>query len=154
MHARRTRWQAALPLALLLAASSMPVAAATKTIDLDAQSTNGAESKCDLNVLQTFPVQIENVVTNKAVGDAFNFSWPSAGPGGFSSASAPGTLTGRRCSVGLDHEPDGLRLHRHELRQRRLLPEDRRPRSGRGHLHGRVRGRRRGLDGGEGSDRG
>ena len=72
----------------------MPVAAATKTIDLDAQSTNGAESKCDLNVLQTFPVQIENVVTNKAVGDAFNFSWPSAGPGGFSSASAPGTLTG------------------------------------------------------------
>jgi len=94
MHARRSRWQAVLPLALLLAASSMPVAAATKTIDLDAQSTNGAESKCDLNVLQTFPVQIENVVTNKAVGDAFNFSWPSAGPGGFSSASAPGTLTG------------------------------------------------------------
>ena len=94
MLALRTRWQAALSLILLFAASSIPVAAATKTIDLDAQTTNGAESKCDLNVLQTFPVQVENVITNKAVGDAFNFNWPSAGPGGFSSASAPGTLTG------------------------------------------------------------
>src|SRR5262245_29038860 len=50
MHVQRTLWQAAVPLALLLAAASLPVAAATKTIDLDAQATNGAESKCDLNV--------------------------------------------------------------------------------------------------------
>src|SRR6185503_5793523 len=43
MLALRTRWQAALSLILLFAASSIPVAAATKTIDLDAQTTNGAE---------------------------------------------------------------------------------------------------------------
>jgi hypothetical protein len=78
----------------LLLLSSLPAAAATKTIDLDAQAANGAESKCDLNVLQTFPVMVENVITNRAVGDAFNFSWPSAGPGGFSSAAAPGTSGG------------------------------------------------------------
>ncbi|HET9300334.1 MAG TPA: hypothetical protein VFO11_10340, partial [Candidatus Polarisedimenticolaceae bacterium] len=94
MHAQRTRWQAALPLVLLLAASSLPVAAATKAIDLDAQTANGAESKIDLNVLQTFPVQIENVVTNKALGDIFTFGWPSAGLGGFSSSLNAGTLSG------------------------------------------------------------
>jgi len=95
MHAPRNRWQAAIPLALLLlAASSVPVAAATQNIDLDAQSANGAESKIDLNVLQTFPVQIENVVTNKTLGDIFTFGWPSAGLGGFSSSLAPGTLGG------------------------------------------------------------
>ena len=94
MHAQRTRWQAALPLFLLLAVSSLPVIAATKNIDLDAQSANGAESKVDLNVLQTFPVQIENVVTNKTLGDIFTFGWPSAGLGGFSSSLAPGTATG------------------------------------------------------------
>ena len=68
--------------------------AATKTVDLDAQPTNGAESKCDLNVLSTFPVRIENVVTNKAVDQAFEFTWKSAGPGGFTSSLAPGTVGG------------------------------------------------------------
>ncbi len=68
--------------------------AATKQIDLDGQSANGAESKCDLNVLSTFPVQIENVITNKALGDVFNFAWPSAGPGGFTSSVAAGTSGG------------------------------------------------------------
>jgi hypothetical protein len=76
----------------LLATTAVP--AATKTIDLDGQSGNGAESKCDLNVLSTFPVKVENIVTNKAVGNAFDFRWPSAGPGGFTSSAAPGSSGG------------------------------------------------------------
>ena len=63
-------------------------------MDLDGDASNGAESQCDLNVLQTFPVQIETKVTNKAVGDAYNFQWPSAGPGGFSSSVTPGSTGG------------------------------------------------------------
>ncbi len=74
---------------------SGPVAlAATKTIDLDGNAANAAESQCDLNVLQTFPVQIENKVTNRAVGDAFTFAWPSSGPGGFTTSLAPGSAGG------------------------------------------------------------
>jgi hypothetical protein len=80
--------------ALIVCVSSSVVSAATKTVDLDAQPTNGAESKCDLNVLSSFPVTIENVVTNKAVGDAFQFTWASAGPGGFTSAVTSGTTGG------------------------------------------------------------
>ena len=68
--------------------------AATKPVDLDAQAANGAESACELNVLQTFPVMIENRVTNRAAGDAFSFSWPSAGPGGFTSSVTAGTTGG------------------------------------------------------------
>jgi len=80
--------------ALVVSLSPLAVRAATKTVDLDAQTANGAESKCDLNVLSTFPVQIENVVTNKAVGDAFEFTWASAGPGGFRSSVTSGTAGG------------------------------------------------------------
>jgi len=68
--------------------------AASKSVDLDAQPANGNESRCDLNVLSTFPVKVENVVTNKAIGDAFDFKWPSAGPGGFTSSAAAGTSGG------------------------------------------------------------
>ena len=68
--------------------------AATKTLDLDANPANGAESQCDLNVLQTFPVMVENRVTNKSGGDAFGFVWPSAGPGGFTSSVTAGTPGG------------------------------------------------------------
>jgi len=71
-----------------------PAHAATKTVDLDGNPANGAESQCDLNVLQTFPVMIENKVTNKSGGDAFGFSWPSAGPGGFTSSVTAGTTGG------------------------------------------------------------
>jgi hypothetical protein len=67
---------------------------ATKTVDLDGNPANGAESQCDLNVLQTFPVQVENRVTNKSGGDSFGFSWPSAGPGGFTSSITAGTPGG------------------------------------------------------------
>src|SRR5262245_36887013 len=77
--------------ALVVSLSSLTAFAVTKTVDLDAQTANGAESKCDLNVLSSFPVQIENVVTNKAVGDSFIFNWLSAGPGGFNSSVTPGT---------------------------------------------------------------
>ncbi len=76
---------------LLLAPPALPAA---KTVDLDKQPANGEESRCELNVLQTFPVKIENKVTNKAVGDAFSFSWRSAGPGGFASTVAPGSPDG------------------------------------------------------------
>src|SRR4029077_10552697 len=68
--------------------------AATKNVDLDGNAANGAESQCELNVLQTFPVMIENRVTNKSAGDAYSFSWPSAGPGGFTSSVTAGTAGG------------------------------------------------------------
>lgn len=68
--------------------------AATKNLDLDGNPANGAESQCDLNVLQTFPVMVENRITNRSGGDAFSFAWPSAGPGGFISSITPGTTGG------------------------------------------------------------
>ncbi len=80
--------------AFLAAGCSAPALAATKPVDLDGQAANGAESKVDLNVLSTFPVKIESVVTNSALGDAFTFSWPSAGPGGFTSSVTAGTAGG------------------------------------------------------------
>jgi hypothetical protein len=70
------------------------VHSATKTMDLDGNAANGAESQCDLNVLQTYPVQVENKITNRAVGDIYTFSWPSAGPGGFRSSVTAGTTGG------------------------------------------------------------
>jgi hypothetical protein len=76
---------------LMLAAGAR---AATTPVDLDANAANGAESQCDLNVLQTFPVMIEDKVTNRTNGDAFNFAWASAGPGGFSSSVPAGTTGG------------------------------------------------------------
>lgn len=66
--------------------------AASKAIDLDANGT--AESTVALNVLTTSPAKIENVVTNKAVGYTFGFSWYNAGPGGFKGTLGAGTATG------------------------------------------------------------
>jgi hypothetical protein len=74
--------------------ASLEARGVTKTVDLDGNAANGAESQCDLNVLQTFPVMIEAKVTNKSGGDAFTFSWPSAGPGGFTSSVPAGTAGG------------------------------------------------------------
>src|SRR5262245_43768809 len=85
---------AALAFAGSLAMLSAAALASTQNVDLDGQSSNGSESKVDLNVLSSFPVKIENVVTNKAVGFSFDFSWLSAGPGGFSSSCALGTAAG------------------------------------------------------------
>ena len=81
-------------LCLAVLVTSGPALAATKTLDLDGNAANGAESQCDLNVLQTFPVQVENKVTNRTGGDAYTFVWPSAGPGGFTSSLTPGTTGG------------------------------------------------------------
>src|SRR5262245_45896192 len=74
--------------------ASLEGRAATKSVDLDGNAANGAESQCDLNVLQTFPVQIENKVTNRAAGYGFTFAWLSAGPAGFTSSIPAGTTSG------------------------------------------------------------
>lgn len=66
--------------------------AATKSVDLDGNGT--AESSVALNVLATFPAKIENVVTNKSVGNAFTFNYVSAGPGGFKGSVGAGTTAG------------------------------------------------------------
>ena len=79
---------------LMTLLTSVGAHAASKAVDLDGNPANGAESQCDLNVLQTFPVMIENKVTNKSGGDAFSFTWPSAGPGGFTSSVTAGTAGG------------------------------------------------------------
>ncbi|HKQ60348.1 MAG TPA: hypothetical protein VJS92_03625 [Candidatus Polarisedimenticolaceae bacterium] len=81
-------------LAAVLAAGVPQVQGAGKTVDLDGRTANGQESRVDLTVLTTFPVKIENKITNKAIGDAFTFTWASAGPGGFSSSLVAGTTAG------------------------------------------------------------
>jgi hypothetical protein len=48
----------------------------------------------DLNVLQTAPPRLESKVTNRTNGDAFSFSWKSAGRGGFTSSTPAGRTTG------------------------------------------------------------
>jgi len=88
---RRSLFVGALAASLLASGGAL---AATKTLDLDGNPANGAESQCDLNVLQTFPVMVENRITNRSGGDAFSFAWPSAGPGGFISSITPGTTGG------------------------------------------------------------
>ncbi len=90
----RIRFSLFFGLFLVALLTSLGARAATKAVDLDGDPANGAESQCELNVLQTFPVMIENRVTNKSGGDAFGFSWPSAGPGGFTSSITPGTVGG------------------------------------------------------------
>src|SRR5213593_2396809 len=66
--------------------------AASVNVDLNADGT--AESPVSLTVVSTFPTKIQNKITNKAIGQAFTFLWPSAGPGGFTSQLAPGSSTG------------------------------------------------------------
>ena len=80
--------------AMVAAFGGLAVFAATKAVDLDGKTTNGAESSCSLTVLTTFPAKVESKITNKAVGDSFSFVWPSAALGGFSGTLAPGTATG------------------------------------------------------------
>jgi len=93
---RVTRFRLSVGLLALALTLFSPIGlhAASKAVDLDGNAANGAESQCDLNVLQTFPVMIENRVTNKSGGNAFAFSWPSAGPGGFTSSVTAGTTGG------------------------------------------------------------
>ena len=61
-------------------------------MDLDKNGSN--ESIVDLTVISSYPAKVRNKITNKAVGKTFTFSWPSAGPGGFTSSLAAGSSTG------------------------------------------------------------
>lgn len=79
--------------AVVMAAAPF-VMAAGKNVDLDGNAGNGDESRVNLRILQTFPPKVVNKVKNKAVGDAFTFSWFSAGPGGFTTETPVGTPTG------------------------------------------------------------
>src|SRR5262249_3581852 len=62
--------------------------------DVHLTATTPAEATGSLTVVTTSPVKVQDKATNKAVGQAFRFSWPSAGPGGFSSSLAPGSTAG------------------------------------------------------------
>ncbi len=81
-------------LAIAAAFGAIAAWAASKSVDLDGKTANGAESSVTLTILRTYPAKIENKITNKAIGDAFTFSYLSAGPGGFSSSVPAGTSTG------------------------------------------------------------
>ncbi|HEV8375604.1 MAG TPA: hypothetical protein VGR38_05140 [Candidatus Polarisedimenticolia bacterium] len=95
MQERRNSIHAIILLAVAIAIlGGFAAWAASKSVDLDGKSTNGAESSVSLTVLSTFPAKIENKVTNKAIGDTFSFNWLSAGPGGFASSLGAGTSTG------------------------------------------------------------
>ena len=84
----------------LVAAIALPAAplglAAEKDIDLDSNPLTGQESSVETNVLQSFPVEIENVITNNSPGTAFTFRWPGAGPGGFDSVLTIGPDVGTK----------------------------------------------------------
>jgi hypothetical protein len=79
-------------LAVIVTLGGLIVRAATKAVDLDGNGT--AESSVTLNVLSTYPAKIENVVTNKSVGNTFTFKWANAGPGSWNGTLAAGTSTG------------------------------------------------------------
>lgn len=66
--------------------------AASKKVDLDNNGSN--ESIVDLTIVSSYPAKVKNKITNKAVGKTFSFSWPSAGPGGFTSSLGTGTSAG------------------------------------------------------------
>ena len=70
--------------------------AADQKIDLDGNPINGQESMVETNLLQTFPVRVENVVHNNTWGIPFSFDWPGAGPGGFDSILTVGPDVGTK----------------------------------------------------------
>ena len=84
----------------LIAAITVPLAplgfTAEQKIDLDGNPLNGKESTVQTNVLQSFPVQVENIIFNNAMGSGFSFEWPGAGPGGFSSFITDGPDVGTK----------------------------------------------------------
>src|SRR5712691_5098637 len=73
-----------LALTAFLVGAVLPARGASKSVDLNADGT--AESTVALSVISTSPVKIQNKITNRDIGQAFTFRWPSAGPGGFSSS--------------------------------------------------------------------
>ena len=76
----------------------MPIAplvqGAAQEIDLDGNPANGPESTVETRVLSTFPVEVENVITNNVAGAGFDFKWDGGGPGGFRSFVPPGPDVG------------------------------------------------------------
>jgi len=86
-----------LGLALAITIPLVPFSVAIEQrIDLDGNPLNGAESTVETNVLQSFPVQIENVLHNNAPGFGFSFDWPGAGPGGFDAILTAGPDVGTK----------------------------------------------------------
>lgn len=81
---------------VLFCAAAVVALAATAKLDLDGNPANGAESTVETNVLQSYPVVVENVVFNNALGMAFSFDWPGAGPGGFGSILTTGPDVGTK----------------------------------------------------------
>jgi len=80
---------------LVIAVAMPPLAwGSEQSIDLDGDPANGAESRVETRVLSTFPVQVENVITNNASGQSFSFKWDGAGPGGFDSEVVTGPDVG------------------------------------------------------------
>ncbi len=73
-----------------------PAGTAEQQIDLDGNPLNGNESKVQTNVLQTFPVEVENIIFNNAVGAGFSIDWGGAGPGGLMSTVAGGPDVGTK----------------------------------------------------------
>ena len=108
----RIRFSLFVGLFLVALFASLGAHAASKAVDLDGEAANGAESQCSLNIINTSPVTFESKVTNKSGGDAFGFSWPSAGPGGFTSSVTAGTTggVGARCLFLTGHAPTHLRM--------------------------------------------
>ena len=98
----RNRWTSRLrsfPVYALVAALLLPAVpsrAAEQAVDLDGNPLNGAESRVETRVLQTYPVKIENVIYNNAAGQSFLFDWDGAGPGGFASFVVPGPNVGTK----------------------------------------------------------
>ncbi len=84
----------------LIAVLAMPLAppagTAEQRIDLDGNPLNGKESTVQTNVLQSFPVEVENIIFNNAGGAGFTFEWPGAGPGGFQSLLTSGPDVGTK----------------------------------------------------------
>ena len=88
--------------------------AATKSVDLDGRP--GAESAVDLNVLQTFPPRIENKVTNRTLG-RLPVQLEVRRSRRVHVQRAFGKRQRRGGDLGVDHQPDGLCLHRQCLRE-------------------------------------
>jgi hypothetical protein len=98
---RKSRLRSGVTRAFVLAlAITIPLVpfsiAIEQRIDLDGNPLNGNESTVETNVLQSFPVQIENVIFNNATGSEYSFSWPGAGPGGFDAILTAGPGVGTK----------------------------------------------------------
>ena len=57
------------------------VQGAEQKIDLDGNPANGAESTVKTVVLSTFPVEVENTITNNATGESLDIIRARGGPG-------------------------------------------------------------------------